>query len=115
MALKRRRHTLLRKRRRNVSNHGYITPQTEAIHSILSLGLINMESNQEGEGANLVASPTDSSIRFSKEDEEDAERTRRDSWKRGDEDTPPTSPDTAYSDYAESKKRHSFLGRLLRR
>lgn len=79
--MKRRRHSFLKKHRRTVS-HGLISPQTEAIHSMLSLSLVDTSKDMS-----KVASPTLSSPPLSK-DGSDSER-----WGQRDEDTPPSSPE----------------------
>lgn len=81
-AFKRRRHSFLHKHKRTVSS-GYISPQTEAIHSILSLSHIDTNRDEF-----KVASPAMSSPRLSKDG------TDSTGWHRRDQDTPPSSPGT---------------------
>lgn len=81
------RRSFLRKKHRHTLQHGKITPQSEAIYSVLSLVSSTDEVNYEGQKpSSTTGSPTVSSVRFSK-DETDSIRSRKD------DETPPTSPD----------------------
>ncbi|KAH7149590.1 hypothetical protein B0J13DRAFT_309575 [Dactylonectria estremocensis] len=80
-ALSRSRRSFLRKKRRTV-NHGRISPQSEALYSVLSL--VNTDVT-DSESTRLV-SPSMSSVRFSKDGAESIVSRR-------DDETPPTSPD----------------------
>ncbi|KAK7419903.1 hypothetical protein QQX98_003090 [Neonectria punicea] len=80
-ALSRSRRSFLRKKRLT-TNHGRITPQSEALYSVLSL--VNTDVT-DSESIKAI-SPSMSSVRFSK-DETDSIVSQRE------EETPPTSPD----------------------
>ncbi|KAF7543025.1 hypothetical protein G7Z17_g11082 [Cylindrodendrum hubeiense] len=80
-ALSRSRRSFMRKKRHTV-NHGRITPQSEALYSVLSL--VNTDIT-DSESIKAI-SPSTSSVRFSKDGTESIVSRR-------DEETPPTSPD----------------------
>lgn len=82
-ALSRTRRSFLRKNRRTL-NSGRITPQSEALYSILSLANVDLSDTDSVRHV----SPTTSSVRLSKETDSLASRN---SMK--DDETPPTSPD----------------------
>jgi hypothetical protein len=90
-ALKRRRTSFLHKHRRTVS-HGYISPQTEAIHSILSLSMV--DTNRED---SKIHSPAMSSPRLSKDGTDSM------GWRRRDEETPPSSPEPGEDEQSPKK------------
>lgn len=82
-ALSRSRRSFLRKKR-HTSKHGRISPQSEALYSVLSL--VNTDVT-DSESIKLV-SPSMSSVRYSKDGTESIVSQR-------DEETPPTSPDVS--------------------
>ncbi|CAM1500655.1 Fc.00g098170.m01.CDS01 [Cosmosporella sp. VM-42] len=80
-ALRRHRRSFLRKNNKHTLQHGKITPQSEALYSVLSLVSTDHESETP-----KARSPSLSSVRLSK-DGTDSIVSRRD------DETPPTSPD----------------------
>ncbi|KAF4461243.1 hypothetical protein FALBO_11955 [Fusarium albosuccineum] len=91
-AMVRTRRSFLRKKRRTL-NHGRITPQSEALYSVLSLVHSDNGDNDSIKHTNPSMSsirPSMSSIRLSK-DETDSLVSRN--TRRDEDETPPTSPD----------------------
>ncbi|POR32705.1 Uncharacterized protein TPAR_07121 [Tolypocladium paradoxum] len=100
-ALKRHRLSFLNKHKKTIA-HGIISPQMEALQSVLSLSFMDADSANK-EPPKLVSAST-SSLRLSKDGGESVRS------KRYDEDTPPTSPDVS-----EHRRKKGLLGRLRRK
>ncbi|KAH6899682.1 hypothetical protein B0T10DRAFT_554265 [Thelonectria olida] len=83
-ALSRSHRSFLRKKKRHTTNHGRISPQEQAIYSVLSL--VNTEHTDSDSLKAISPSQSQSSVRFSKDGTESI-------ISRRDEETPPTSPD----------------------
>ncbi|KYK60981.1 hypothetical protein DCS_02121 [Drechmeria coniospora] len=100
--LKRHRLAFLNKNRKTL-NHGMISPQMEALQSVLSLTFMD----KDGAATQLpkLVCPSTSSLRLSR-DGGDSTRSKR----FDDDETPPTSPDVS-----EHRRRKGLLGRLRRR
>lgn len=101
-ALKRHRLSFLHKDKKTL-NHGVISPQMEALQSVLSLPFLDMEMGAR-EPAKLTR-PSTSSLRRSGDG---GESVGSKSSRKGD-DTPPTSPDES------ERRRKGLLGRLRRK
>ncbi|KAM4066041.1 hypothetical protein HRG_000199 [Hirsutella rhossiliensis] len=89
-----------RPKHRRTIGHGVISPQMEALHSVLSLSIISTDSFPRDQ-PRLVSHST-SSLRMSKDGAESMRSKRAD-----DEDTPPTSPDVS-----EHRRKKGLLSRL---
>lgn len=84
--LKRHRLSFLKKNKRTVS-HGTLDPQSEALHSIVSLSTFDADGGKNQ--SHHFANTSMTSLRYSK----DGCDSVHSSSKKDDDDTPPTSPD----------------------
>lgn len=84
-------------------SHGVISPQVEALHSVMSLSTMRTDSFPR-EQPKLMSAST-SSLRLFKDSAESMRSKRAD-----DEDTPPTSPDVS-----EHRRKKGLLSRLRRK
>ncbi|KND88981.1 hypothetical protein TOPH_06512 [Tolypocladium ophioglossoides CBS 100239] len=100
-ALKRHRLSFLNKHKKTIA-HGIISPQMEALQSVLSLSFMDTDSAHK-EPPKLISAST-SSLQLSKDGDESVRS------KRYDEDTPPTSPDGS-----EHFRKKGLFGRLRRK
>ncbi|PHH70118.1 hypothetical protein CDD82_7335 [Ophiocordyceps australis] len=101
--LKRQRLSFLKKHHKNLS-HGVITPQTEALHSVLSLTFTDTDAANK-DSHKLVNTST-TSLRLSRDDGASLRSKRGDH----DDDTPPTSPDLS-----EHRRSKGLLAKLRRK
>ncbi|KAH0600991.1 hypothetical protein MHUMG1_01992 [Metarhizium humberi] len=97
--IKRHKLSFLKKHKRTVS-YGVINPQSEALSSIVSLSMLDLD----GKNNNQLRSTSTTSLRLSK----DGGESMRSSSKK-DEDTPPTSPDVA-----EHRRKSGLFSRFKR-
>ncbi|KJZ78271.1 hypothetical protein HIM_02309 [Hirsutella minnesotensis 3608] len=98
--LKRRRLFSLSNKHKKTINHGVISPQMEALSSVISLSVMSNDSLSKDRGK--LASPSMSSLRLSKDGSDSLDSKRAD-----DDDTPPTSPEVS-----EHHRKKGLLGRL---
>lgn len=103
--IRRTRRSFLQKHRRTVS-HGFISPHTEAIQSILTLSMLDV-SGTESDAPKPISPTTTSTARFSNHG-----NGSMGSIKEKPEETPPSSPELSLPD---SPRRKSVFGRWRRK
>ncbi|KAG6009026.1 hypothetical protein E4U21_003357 [Claviceps maximensis] len=87
--LKRHRLSFLKKNKKRTVSHGTLDPHSEALRSGVSLSRIVSSDENSQDSASLRAGGSSSSLRLSR----DGDDSLHSGPKKGDDDTPPTSPD----------------------
>ncbi|PHH63838.1 hypothetical protein CDD81_5395 [Ophiocordyceps australis] len=101
--LKRQRLSFLKKHHKNLA-HGVISPQTEALHSVVSLSF--MDADAADKNSHRLVNTSTTSLRLSRDDGASLRSKRGDH----DDETPPTSPDVS-----EHRRSKGLLAKLRRR